>query len=344
MNNLKQGRLFSNLIGVLVFSISLAAEGAAQEVPRAGESPRSNDGRLAVVTAIAADESYRIGPGDVLDVVVSKQPDYSRSGVRVDNNGMIQIPRDDIELKAACKTVREIANEIKDRYRRYLRNPYVYVEVKEFQSQPVAVIGAVNTPGRFQLQRRVKLLELLTFVNGPSERAGGSIQIIRTSQGALCDPTPIDSTETAGGDSLIAYNLKDTLKAEEDANPYVRPGDIIRISDAEQAYIIGAVKTSAPVLLKEPVTLSDAIARAGGLAPGANSEKIRIVRQVNGTTTKTEIIANLKAINKRQKEDILLQANDIIDVPGPSGAKRFLDGLIRTIAPGLSSYPLAVIR
>jgi polysaccharide export outer membrane protein len=344
MNNLKQGRRFLNLIGVFVFSISLAAEGTAQEFPREGESPQSNDGRLAVATAIAADESYRIGPGDVLDVVVSKQPDYSRSGVRVDNNGMIQISRDDVELKAACKTVREVANEIKDRYRRYLRNPYVYVEVKEFQSQPVAVIGAVNAPGRFQLQRRVRLLELLTFVNGPSERAGGSIQIIRTSQGALCDPTPFDSPETAGGDILIAYNLKDTLKAEEGANPYVRPGDIIRISDAEQAYIIGAVKNSAPVLLKEPVTLSEAIARAGGLAPGANGEKIRIVRQVNGTTTKTEIIANLKAINQRQKEDILLQANDIVAVPGPSGAKKFLNGLMRTIVPGLTSYPLGVIR
>jgi len=343
MNSLKQVRRFLNLLGVLVFSISLAAEGGAQEFPREAEPPRSDDAR-AVPTGTAADESYRIGPGDVLDIFVSKQPDYSRAGVRVDNNGMIQIPRDDVELKAACKTVREIANEIKDRYRKYLRNPYVYVEVKDFQSQPVAVIGAVHAPGRFQLQRRVKLLELLTFVNGPSDSAGGSIQIIRTSRAAVCDLTPAGSPETAGGEILLAYNLKDTLKAEDSANPYVQPGDIIRISDAEQAYIIGAVKSSAPITLREPVTLSEAVARAGGLAPEANSEKIRIIRQVNGTTAKTEIVANLKAINKRQQEDILLQANDVIDVPGPSGGKKFLDGVMKALVPRMVSYPLGIIR
>jgi polysaccharide export outer membrane protein len=343
MNTFKPGRRFLILVGIFLLGISLSADSGAQDLPRGGESQRSNDGSLAVVTD-TADESYRIGPGDVLDIVASKQPDYSRSGVRVDNNGMIQIPRDDVELKAACKTVREIANEIRDRYRKYLRNPYVYVEVKEFQSQPVAIIGAVNSPGRFQLQRRVKLLELLTFVNGPSERAGGSIHIIRTSQGALCDPTPAGSNETASGEILIAYNLRDTLKAEEGANPYVRPGDIIRIADAEQAYIIGAVKNSAPITLKEPVTLSEAIARAGGLTGEADSAKIRIIRQMKGTTTKTEIVANLKAINKRQQEDILLQANDVIDVPGPTGGKKFLNGLIKTVIPGLTSYPLGVIR
>lgn len=344
MNNLMKNSRFLVLIGIFAFCISFTAKVAAQEPPREGASPPSSNGRMTGDIPTTADESYRIGPGDVLDILVSKHTDYSRAGVRVDNNGLIQIPRDDVELKAACKTVREIANEIKDRYRRYLRNPYVYVEVKEFQSQPVAVIGAVNSPGRFQLQRRVKLLELLTFVNGPSERAGGSIQIIRTPQAAMCDSTPADSLETATGEILIAYNLMDTLKAEEGANPYVRPGDIIRISDAEQAYMIGAVKSSAPITLKEPVTLSEAIARAGGLAPEANSEKIRIIRQVKGTTTKTEIVANLKAINKRQQEDILLQANDVIDVPGPSGGKKFLDGLMKTLVPRMVNYPLGIIR
>lgn len=344
MNNPKRDRRWLVVIQILALCIFMNAEVAAQEFPREGISPASTNGRMTGDLPTTADDSYRVGPGDVLDLVVSKQTDYSRGGIRVDNNGFIQIPRDDVELKAACKTVREIANEIKDRYRRYLRNPYVYVEVKDFQSQPVAVIGAVNSPGRFQLQRRIKLLELLTFVNGPSDRAGGSIQIIRSSQTAACDPTPEDSLETATGEILIAYNLKDTLRADEAANPYVRPGDIIRIADAEQAYIIGAVKSTAPITLKEPVTLSEAIARAGGLAPEANSEKIRVIRQVKGTTTKTEIVANLKAINKRQQEDILLQANDVIDVPGPSGGKKFLDGLMKTLVPRMVSYPFGIIR
>lgn len=290
----------------------------------------------------ATDESYRIGPGDLLDIVVSKQADYSRDGVRVDNNGMIQIPRDDQELRAACKTAREVATEIKGRYKRYLRNPYVYVQIREFKSQPVAVIGAVNSPGRFQLQRRIRLLELLTMVNGPSTSASGTVQIIRTAEGAMCDP-PTAGGETINGDSLIAYNLKSTLTANEDANPYLRPGDIVRLPEAEQAFIVGAIKNPAPIVLKESVTLSEAIARSGGLLPDANSEKIRIVRHVPGASNKTELVANLKAINRRQQEDIILQPNDIVDVPGPSGTKKFFGSLLKSIVPGMSRLPMGVI-
>ena len=291
----------------------------------------------------ATDESYRIGPGDVLDILVSKQPDYSRPGVRVDNNGMIQISRDDRELYAACKTVKEVAKEVRERYTKYLRNPYVYVEVKEFHSQPVAVIGAVNAPGRFQLQRRVKLLELLTYVNGPSDRAGATIQIIRSPQGAMCDSPASESAEKPKEEALIAYKLKETLAADEAANPYVRPGDIIRVADSDQAYLIGALRNPSPVILKEPLTLSEAIARAGGLAPGANSEKISIVRHLPGSSARTEIFANLKAINRRQAEDVLLQPNDVVEVYGASGAKKFLGDLMRSVVPRMAAYPVRII-
>jgi len=289
-----------------------------------------------------SDGSYRIGPGDVLDIVVSKQVDYSREAVRVGNNGMIQIPRDDLELRAACKTAREVATEIKGRYSRYLRNPYVYVHVREFHSQPVAVIGAVTTPGRFQLQRRIRLLELLTMVNGPTPSASGTVQIIRTADGAMCDTTSTDGQANMG-DSLIAYNLKNTLTANESANPYLRPGDIVRLPEADQAFIVGAIKSPAPIVLKEPITLSEAIARSGGLLPDANGEKIRIVRHVPGAAAKTELVASLKAISRRQQEDIVLQANDIVEVPGPSGTKRFFGGLLKTIVPSIARLPLGIV-
>ena len=323
----------------LFLLILLAGNGVAQQASSVTATTQGG----AETVAVATDDSYRIGPGDVLDILVSKQPDYSRVGVRVANNGMIQISRDDRELHAACKTVKELANEIKERYIRYLRNPYVYVEVKEFHSQPVAVIGAVNSPGRFQLQRRVKLLELLTFVNGPTNRAGATIQIIRSSQGLMCDSHAASSGERPDEETLITYKLNETLAAQERANPYVRPGDIIRIADSDQAYLIGAVLNPAPVMLKEPLTLSEAIARSGGLAPGANSEKISITRTVPGSSTKTEIIANLKAINRRQAEDVLLQADDVIEVPGASGTKKFLGDLMRSVVPRMAAYPVRVI-
>ena len=322
------------LAGALCLCTLFAAEARAWQIPA---PPGSTDTPAQTpqepAKAVVNDESYRIGPGDILDISVSKHEDYSRLGVRVGNNGMIQIPRDENELLAACKTARELADEIKVRYGRYLRNPFVYVQVKEFQSQPVAVIGAVNAPGRFQLQRRIRLLELLTMVNGPSANASGTVQIIRTSDGAMCDSSAANRT-TEDGESLIAYDLKSTLAANSEANPYLRPGDIVRVPEAEQAYIVGSIKTPAPIALKEPVTLSEAIARSGGLLPDANGEKIRIVRHVPGAGAKTELMASLKAISRRQQEDIVLQPNDIVDVPGPSGTKKFFGSLVQTAPTG----------
>jgi polysaccharide export outer membrane protein len=315
---------------------------AAQETPATAPSPSVS--AVANVAPVGnavkeADESYRIGPGDVIDITVLKQADYSRLGVRVDNNGMIQIPRIEEDLQAACKTARELANDIKAKYRDYLRSPSIYVQVKEYNSQPVAVIGAVNAPGRFQLQRRVRLLELLTFVNGPSDHASGTIHIIHSGEGAVCEAA-LDNP----GSELVSYNLKDTLQAEELSNPFLRPGDIVRLPEADQAYIVGNVKNTNPIVLREPVTLSQAIARAGGLLPDADSEKIRIYRQANGSLNKTELTANLKAINKHKADDIFLQPNDIVDVPGPSGARKFLNGLWQRVMPSITSYPLGVIR
>ena len=339
------------LLGALALCSLFAAPTRAWQTPTTPQisstqlQPASATSTMAEVKEeprASSDESYRIGPGDVLNIVVSKQTDYSREGVRVDNNGMIQIPRDDREVRAACKTPREVATEIKDRYKRYLRNPYVYVEIKEFQSQPVAVIGAVNTAGRFQLQRRVRLLELLTLANGPSEHAGSTVQIIRAADGAMCDSP--SAGETANTGELLAYNLKNTLAGNEDSNPYVRQGDIVRLPEAEQAFIVGAIKTPAPIQLKETITLTEAIARSGGLLPEANGEKIRITRHVNGASTKTELTANLNEIHRRKQEDIVIQPNDIIDVPGASGTKKFLGELMKTIVPRITSYPLGVIR
>ncbi|MEJ7712230.1 MAG: hypothetical protein WKF84_20810 [Pyrinomonadaceae bacterium] len=76
--------------------------------------------------------------------------------------------------------------------------------------------------------------------------------------------------------------------------------------------------------------MSQAVAMAGGLLPDANSEKIRVLRQEPGATQKTEIIANLKMINRRKAEDIFLRANDIVEVAGPSGSKKILNTVMRT--------------
>jgi polysaccharide export outer membrane protein len=131
------------------------------------------------------DDSYRVGPGDVLEVRVFGRPELGREQ-RVGNRGTIRLPFLQ-EIQVACQTEAELAQLIAEKYKKYLRDPQVDVFVKEYNSQPVAVIGSVAKPGRFQLQRRVRLLELLTFSGGPILTAGGVVHIIRGSSPDFCE-------------------------------------------------------------------------------------------------------------------------------------------------------------
>ncbi len=289
-------------------------------------------------------ENYRVGPGDILDVVVSKNDTLSRNGLRVSNKGTIQLPMLDSDVPAACLTERQLADSIKEKYKKYLVNPYVNVTVREFNSNPVAVIGAVNSPGRFQLQRPIRIAELLTFVNGPSTNAGRTIEIMRNSSRPYCEESNFIMPEN-GGEELLTLTLVDAFKGSETANPLVRAGDIIRVAEAGQmnAYIQGNVKNGTAINLKDPVSLSQAIAMAGGLTSGAQMEKIRIRRQISGSINREEIFVNLKEINKGVRDDLLLQANDIVEVPGPTGVKAVFQGLIRSVIPMVTQLPTRVI-
>lgn len=290
----------------------------------------------------AADNRYRLGPGDVLDIRVYNRPQLSREAVRVDGRGMIRMPLIEGEIGAACLTESELAAELKSRYLKYYRNPHVDVFVKEYQAEPVAVIGAVNAPGRFQLQRRVRLLELLSFANGPHERAGRAIHVVHAGTVSLCYAPAAPEAQDAAKTNFVSYHLSDTLRGDDEANPFVRPGDIITLPEAEQVYVVGNVTSPRAIPLKEPITVTRAIAMAGGAMRDTRTERVRIVRQLPGTTTKTEIFVNLNAVEKRQAEDIALQANDIVDVP-VSGGKSFLRSLLGAVVPSVAQMPVRII-
>jgi polysaccharide export outer membrane protein len=295
-----------------------------------------------ISTAATPDDRYRIGPGDILDIRVFNREQLSRNAVRIDGRGVIRMPLIEGDIHAACLTEAELAEEIATRYLKYLKNPQIDVFVKEFQSQPVAVIGAVNSPGRFRLQRQVRLLELLTFANGPADRAGQTLQIIHSADPSLCEKTAAASPEDVVASSFDSYKLSDTLRGEDRANPYVRPGDIISVPDADQIYVVGNVFQPKAIALKEPITVSRAIAMAGGEQRDTKRDRVRIVRQLPGSTTKQEIYVDLKAIEKRQGEDVALQANDVVDVPTSAG-KSLLRSLIGTVVPMVSQLPMRVV-
>jgi polysaccharide export outer membrane protein len=289
------------------------------------------------LSIFAQDDRYRIGPGDVLDVRIYNRPQLSRDGVRVEGNGMIRMPLIEGDIKAACLTEGELAKEISTRYARYYKNLQVDVFIKEYQSQQVAVIGAVNDQSRFKLQRRIRLLELLTFAKGPSTKAGQTINVVHSSASSPCK-----KVEESDAAVFSSYKLSDVLQGDPKSNPYLEAGDIVTVPEADQVYVVGNVFMPITIPLREPVTLTRAIAMAGGLKQDTQKDKIRVLRQEPGTPVRKEITVDLSAIEKKRSEDLALLPNDIIDVPTSAG-KSFLRGLFQGFVPSVGQLPVRVV-
>ncbi len=289
-------------------------------------------------TVCAQDDRYRIGPSDVLDIRIYNRPQLSREAVRVEGNGMIRMPLIETEIKAVCLTEGELAKEISTRYARYYKNLQVDVFIKEYHSRQVAIIGAVNDQSRFELQRRVRLLELLTYAKGPSTKAGQTINIVHSTTSSPCKET--DETDESA--AFSSYKLSDVLQGDPKSNPYLEAGDIVTVPEADQVYVVGNVFMPLTISLKEPITLTRAIAMAGGLRQDTRKDKIRVLRQEPGTTTRKEIVVDLYAIEKKSSEDLALAPNDIVDVPTSAG-KSFLRSLIQGVGPSVSQLPVRVV-
>jgi polysaccharide export outer membrane protein len=324
------------------------AEKTAQPAAKPAQSPPSMDQNVAATQqpaianpfTISPADRYRIGPGDLLDIRILNRPNLSRDNVRVEGNGTIRMPLIEGEIQAACLTESELEKEITQRYLKYYRNPQVGVFIKEYRSTQVAIIGQVNDQSRFLLQRRVRLLELLSFAKGPAEHAGQTINVIHSGTAFQCKKDEAANDEIRTG--LASYRLADTLRGDEKANPYLENGDIVTLPEADQVFVVGNVTTPRTILLKDPITLATAIAMAGGVTRDAKKDKVRVLRQEPGSSTKKEIFVDLGAIEKKKAEDIALQANDIVDVTTSTG-KSLLHAFIGTIAPTASQLPIRVI-
>lgn len=131
---------------------------------------------------------YKLGPGDVIDLRVYGQPEFNGPLV-VDDDGNIEVPFVDDPIFAKCRTDREIQREVTVKLKKYIKKPQVNVSVRDRRSRPPAVVyGAVRSPQRVQMNRQVRLLELLAWAGGVTEQAGSEIQIFHT-QPVLCPGT-----------------------------------------------------------------------------------------------------------------------------------------------------------
>jgi polysaccharide export outer membrane protein len=285
--------------------------------------------------------NYLLGPGDVLDVRVFGQPDLN-AVVEVDGDGNISsLPFIEAPIPAKCRTEKEVQKDIATAYGKYIKNPQISVRITERKSrQPATVFGAVRQPMRIQMQRKVRLNELMAASGGFTERAAGTIQILHTEPvmcpepGEEAEAAPIDGTKVP----LQVVKIIELRAGKPQANPIIRPGDYILVTEAEPVYVTGSVYSPQGVYIRDQLTLSRALAMVGGVKKEAKTSDIRIYRQKAGSPDQETILVDLAAIKKNQKPDILLQPYDVIEVPeaGMFSSGRIGSTLLGAVSGGLS--------
>lgn len=284
---------------------------------------------------------YLLGPGDVVEVRVFGQPDLS-TNAQVDSDGNLNaLPFLEVPIRAQCRTDKEVQKDIAVAYAKFINNPQVSVRVSERNSrQPATVFGAVRQATRVEMKRKVRLNELMAVSGGFTERAAGTIQILHTEPlmcpepGEEAEAKPIEGTRIP----LQIVRISDLRSGKPEANPVIRPGDYVLVTEAEPVYITGSVMSPGGIYLRDQLTLSRALAMVGGVRKEAKMNDVVIYRQVPGKLNPQTIHVDLAAIKKNQKQDEVLQPYDIIEVSesGMFSSARIGQTLMGALSSGFS--------
>src|SRR6266481_2667438 len=294
---------------------------------------------------------YRIGADDVLDINVFAAPELNRQ-VRVSSGGEISLPLLG-QVRTAGLTPVELESRLQDLLRRtYMKDPHVSVFVRDLQSHPVSVMGAVKTPGVFQLRGPRTLLEVLSLAGGLSEDAGDTAIIMRGA-GASNESsqenraTPEDSPRFSldlrdasssnlhldqsarSPETAVQVNLKDLLdSADPRYNPPVCPGDVVKVTRAGVVYVLGEVRKPGGFALKasEKLSVLQAVALSEGLTHTAAKSGARVIRTDPETGERKEFGIDLNKIMKGKDPDIVLESKDIVFVPNSAAKTTFSRG------------------
>lgn len=256
----------------------------------------------AVAQDFTRGEAYRIGPRDLIAIAVFEIPVLNVE-VRVDQAGNITLP-----LLGEFEAHGSTAGELSERLKVLLEEKYVHratvtIEVKEYRSNPITVLGAVNQPGPLPYSGRWRLQQVLVAAGGLSDRHGGEIQIRRSAKNGLSDQITIRTADLLNG-SQTSFNIP------------IFANDLINVPAASEVtiFLLGEVAGSGVLTFKsgERITLLETLIRAGGLTERA-SKKI-IIRRNTGTGIREETIIDYRRILNGKEPDFELQDGDIIHV------------------------------
>jgi SLBB domain len=172
----------------------------------------------------------------------------------------------------------------------------------------ITIYGAVRTPARFDVSSNVSVAKALAMAGGPNEHAGKTLHVLSPCNCSNC-------SEAAS--RIIEYDLAGVLGAKENGGPSLTPGDIVVVDEVRVVYITGNVARKQEVKFTEDLTVSKAIAFAGGVAMSSDLVVIRIIRRWNMFVK--PILVDLKAVRESRADDIKLEPWDIVDVSDAQG-------------------------
>jgi polysaccharide biosynthesis/export protein len=255
--------------------------------------------RLARSSSTEAAE-YRVGVGDKIEINVFGHDDLSKI-VEVRADGSVNYPLIG-DMQVAGKTVAEVDAEVtRTLGKDYLVDPQVSVDIREYQSRWVTIIGEVRTPGKYVLKRNMRLIDVLAEAGGATKEAGSRILITRQVENGSPRQVILDR------DRLLSQN-------NQDSNVLLQHGDIVTIGEKEVFYIRGEVTKPGAYLLESGMTVLKAISLAGGFTQFANRKQVDILR-AGSSGVQSKVTINVKAIEDGKKQDLPIQPNDTIIVP-----------------------------
>ncbi len=282
---------------VLFLSACLSLTGWTQTKPAQPEAQEAQTGAREYFI-----REYIIGPRDLLEIKVFELPEFDHT-VRVSEDGSITLPLLG-NIQVGGLTKEKVEQKIADLLDRYVKKAQVSVFIKEYQSSRVAIIGAVEKPGMYELVGRQSLLQMISQAGGFKENAANEIYVLREGQD--------------GNTASISIDLEDLLlNGNQRLNIPLQPNDVINIPVDRliTIYVFGQVRNPGALQVKmsKKISLLQAIAQAGGLSENASKRGV-IVKRKDKTGKETNLRVNLNDIIKGKRKDIPLREGDVVIV------------------------------
>jgi len=248
------------------------------------------------------DPAYRIGARDLLSVRVDEDEKLNGDR-RVTEAGTINLPLIG-DIPVTGKTASEVGQIVKRLLEeKYMQRASVDVQVMEFRSRPISVIGAVKSPGNLGFSGHWSLLEAVAAAGGLAENHGNVVYVLRRADSGLSDQVTIDL------DDLM-------VRGDQRVNIPIFPNDLINVPVTVDitVYCLGEVAKPGALAFKssERITVLTAIAHAGGLTDRA-SKKI-LVKRLAPADGRTEITVDYNKILAGKEPDLELRQGDVIVV------------------------------